>query len=309
MTECTISEFNSVRLEYDLVPEVEYKLHAAYTENATHNASDTTVLTFTSPAEDEENLPPIAVDTLVVNGDTLTVDHGESEYSADCYESEIVINIGVSLPQISINISVSGVSYNEQPIPLALPGTTINVDIDLSYGQRQGTHRLRVNKSIDDSRLLFRRWDDVLSVNRNPSTNGGHNIKDVRFQNKNTPSIFNDNPYVNTSAPASDFNITVNIENSWHNVCGEPATRSLDKVKVYPNPVSIGDNLTLVLPKGYAGGSMKVLTIDGATVKSKLPLPDDVSIVNVSDWAPGVYLLNVTGKNGKSETVKVIVNN
>jgi hypothetical protein len=306
----SVSEFNNNRLEHNnLAPDTKYIVSLQYLESATHYASELSKLEIVTPVEDEETAPEITVDTLIVNDkDTLSVENGESEYTADCDEEEITVNIGVSLPQVAINISVSGVSYNTQPIPLSLPGTSIDVDINLYYGNRQNIHRLRVNKSIDDSRLLIRRWNDILGVNLNKQTNGGRDISGVKIQNRNNPLSVTNQWYVNTTAPAADFHITINVENKWHSVCSEPATRSLDKVKVYPNPVSVGDNLTLQLPKDYAGGYVNVLTIDGTTVKHKLPLPDTESILSVSDWSPGIYLLNIVGKNGASETVKVIVN-
>jgi hypothetical protein len=90
---------------------------------------------------------------------------------------------------------------------------------------------------------------------------------------------------------------------------GLPHERSESKILAYPNPVSVGDNLTLQLPNDFVGRYVNVVTLSGTTVKQKLPLSGKFSHISVSDWSPGVYLLLIIGKDGNSETIKIIVSN
>jgi hypothetical protein len=43
-------------------------------------------------------------------------------------------------------------------------------------------------------------------------------------------------------------------------------------------------------------------------VKHKLPMPNINNVINVMDWSPGVYLLNIVSPTENVETVKIIVN-
>jgi hypothetical protein len=97
-------------------------------------------------------------------------------------------------------------------------------------------------------------------------------------------------------------------ESEWRRICPHETVRSLEKIEAYPNPVPRGESLTLNLPESYAGGTLDIYDIKGSLVKSGHPLPARVNSVNMSEFPSGIYLLNITGKNGKSETVKVIVN-
>jgi hypothetical protein len=66
--------------------------------------------------------------------------------------------------------------------------------------------------------------------------------------------------------------------------------------------------VTVKLPEPYVNGVLNIYDIRGGLVKSGLPLPVTVNSVDMSELVPGIYLLRITDKQGKSETIKVVKN-
>jgi hypothetical protein len=249
---------------------------------------------------------PAELTGLTVNGVSVSIADGKSEYLAGCGETSVVLEI-YSLAGVSV--SVNGVAYNGQSIPLTGDSTKINILLTSGDGQHTYRHSLKVLRAIDANAVLYQRWDDVISLIRNPENNDGHRIDSVRWYSINSEEVMSSNWFIRITGYVEEYRAEINVAGNWHHVCGEPRQRNAARVIAYPNPVSVGDNLTLELPDSFAGGYVDVITLSGSTVKRKLPLPGRVCTLSVSDWSPGVYLLHVIGKNGDSETVKVIVNN
>jgi hypothetical protein len=81
----------------------------------------------------------------------------------------------------------------------------------------------------------------------------------------------------------------------------------MEKIAAYPNPVPRGETVTLELPEQFVGGVLNIYDIKGALFKSGLPLPSNINSINVSDFDSGIYLLNIIGKDGSRQSVKIIV--
>ena len=125
----------------------------------------------------------------------------------------------------------------------------------------------------------------------------------------NTPYVFYLRIKETDTHLASPVSAGLSVTTPEAGLLGLPHERSESKILAYPNPVSVGDNLTLQLPNDFVGRYVNVVTLSGTTVKQKLPLSGKFSHISVSDWSPGVYLLQIIGKDGNSETVKIIVSN
>ncbi|MDR1130182.1 MAG: T9SS type A sorting domain-containing protein, partial [Prevotellaceae bacterium] len=283
-----------------LNPNTEYIFYARMKETGTHEASPASEgLPVSTPDADAELLG------LLVNGNTVSIENGESEYMAGCDE------ISVSLEILSSGyVSVNEVEYDGRDIPLTGNLTVINIRITSGDGEKVYTHRLKVTKSLDAGMVLFQRWDNVISIIRNPQNNGNiSDIEGVRWYRDGYGEAVGSDWFIRIAGEVEEYRAEISIAGSWHKVCGVPRTRNETKVSAYPNPVSVGDNLTLLIPEDLRGGYVNVISISGSTVKRKLPVPDKLNTISVADWSPGVYLLNVVGANGNSETVKIIVNN
>jgi hypothetical protein len=283
-----------------LVPYTTYTFYARLKESDTHEASPLsdwlTVTTFDTVAK---------LISLSVNGIPLT-ESETFEYTAKCDEQSVILDL-VYTPTATATITVNGTPFEElSDIPLT-QDMVVTISIVSEDGENRRSYILRMYSALDANTLLFQRWDNVLAINSNPANNGNHNnITGVRWYYGN--EVISEEWFIRLSYYVENYSATISLDGEWHAVCGVPKEYSLEKVLAYPNPVSVGDNLNLHLPKHFAGGYMTVFTISGTAVKRNLPLPDINNVINVSDWSPGVYLLNITSPNGNNETVKIIVN-
>jgi hypothetical protein len=284
-----------------LVPNTAYTFYARMKETDTHNASPASgKLSVTTHTDADAGLL-----SLAVNGNPLSVAGRELDWQAECGETSVRLDLEVSYAASATVRSGGAVYGGNATVPLSGDMTVIGIDIVSGNGENTGRYSLTVANPLDAGDVLFRRWEDVVAVNINPASNGNRNIGGVCWDgNAEVP----DSSWFVRLAEGEHLYAKINIADRWHNVCGEPKKRSAT-VAAYPNPVSTGENLTLQLPGGFTGGYMNVVSLSGSTVKRKLPLPNSFNTVSVADWAPGVYLLDITAPNGDREAVKIIVSN
>jgi hypothetical protein len=57
----------------------------------------------------------------------------------------------------------------------------------------------------------------------------------------------------------------------------------------------------------YVGSELNIYDIKGSLVKSGLTLPVMSNSIDVSEFAPGIYLLHVNNRKGNIEVLKMIV--
>jgi hypothetical protein len=285
---------------YGLTPNTGYAFYARMKATGNHEAS---------PVSEALHETTLAIATaellsLTVNGVPVSVESDELQYSAECEETSVTLDITASTPDITVN----GAEYNNGQTIVLTEDVTV-IDISLVSGDDQKTYTLKVMKSIEANSVLFRRWDGVLALIRNPKNNGNRKIDSVRWYVTGNEDVQGTGWFIRTMMDINDYNAKIRVSGNWHNVCGAPRAIPAGKVIAYPNPVSVGDNLTLQLPDSFVGGYVNVFDLTGAPVKQRLPLPGKVGVISVAGWSPGIYLLNVTGTNGDSETIKIIVNN
>jgi hypothetical protein len=282
-----------------LLPNTPYVFYTRIKETDTHEAGPVSAgLSVTIPEAEAELLG------LSVNGTPVSVETEASEYIAGCDETSVVLEI-----HSSAYVKVNNADYTGQSISLNRDVTEISILLTSGDGTETYTHTLKIMRSIEAGSVLFQRWDDVISLIRNTNNNNGRTIDSVRWYRRDREELISTDWFIRITGEVTEYRAEIKVAGNWHNVCGLPRTRSESKIIAYPNPVSVGDNLTLQLPNDFVGGYVNVVTLSGTTVKQKLPLSGKLSHISVSDLSPGVYLLNVIGTNGSSETVKIIVNN
>jgi hypothetical protein len=277
-----------------LAPDAEYTFYARMKETDTHNAS---------PASEGYN---ITTDTdaelvrLTVNSKQPSVAGNEFSYQATCGETSVTLDV---VPATAI-VTVGDVRYGNQPIPLSDDSTVINIKTVSSNRQTTNNYRLTIANSLDANKILFKRWSDVVAVNRNAADGKYRDIDSVRWV---VGGEERKEWYIRLSN-GEDYSVEIHRAGKWHNVCGEPQT-NIRKIIAYPNPVTVGENMNLQLPESFTGGYVDVISLAGSTTKRKLPLPNTINIISVADWSPGIYLLNIVAPNGDRETIKIIVIN
>jgi hypothetical protein len=77
-------------------------------------------------------------------------------------------------------------------------------------------------------------------------------------------------------------------------------------VKLYPNPVSSGDNATLEVSETLKGGTLEVFDINGKQVLSEV-IGNTTSEVRLSGLNSGSYVLKITVDNAKVYSEKIII--
>jgi hypothetical protein len=283
-----------------LVPNTGYTFYARMKETDMYSASPSSAgVSVTTYAGLEAKLL-----NLTVNNDSISIAGNDFYYQSKCDETSINLKLEKSVAA-SATVTANGViyDYKSQNIPLSRNITFVNITIVSGNNKAIGNYVLRVSKTFAADDILFRRWDDVLAVNRN--SDGKYDIESVRWHIDGRSEILTD-WYITMTEDVTNYHAEVSVDGVWHNVCGVPKTETA-RIIAYPNPVSTGTNLNVLFPDSFTGGYMNILNLAGSTVKQKLPLPNTVSVVSVSDLPPGVYLLKIVAPNGDSESVKIIV--
>jgi hypothetical protein len=241
--------------------------------------------------------------SLKVNGKTLQANG--LVYAAGCGESSVRID-NVEASEYA-GITLNGVTYSGG-VTVNLTGdiTNVNIRVTAETGGAMNDYTLKIAAPVEESLLYYQRWDNVLSINRNPANNGNIDVSGVRWFGRNGTSLGNSD-YIMIQGAPEDYYAEIKTGGEWHRACRTGGGRSIEKVVAYPNPVSRGESLTLQLPEAFAGGTASIYGIGGPLVKSKIPVPAKSNSVNVSDLDSGIYLIRITGKNGNTETVKIII--
>jgi hypothetical protein len=255
------------------------------------------------------DVPPVRYDNkaeliyLSVNSISVAV-ADTMPYIAQCGDRSATLSLTATA---ALTVSVNGKQLDDlTDIPIE-DDMTFTIQVVSEDGENK-KYVLALYGVLNAQDVLFQRWDDVLAVNSNPANNDNHtDIDSVRWY-RNDEYLFNTAWHIKLSDPVENYRAEISLDGKWHNVCGSPEIRTLEKVIAYPNPVSVGDNLNLHLPTYFAGGHVNVITLSGAMVKHKLPMPNINNVINVMDWSPGVYLLNIVSPTENVETVKIIVN-
>jgi hypothetical protein len=243
--------------------------------------------------------------SIAANDRELAVNGTNIEYSADCEETSFVLDLQAS-PYSTV--TVDGAEYSAgQSISLVDDVTEVSIRVEAETGGAVTDYTLKIATPLNENRLYFQRWDNVLALNRNPANNGGHSVSKVRWYRQDGTFVSNKNYIVIQKGMASNYYAEIQTGGNWRRVCGVPETRAIDKIIAYPNPVLRGESVYLQLPETFVGGTLDIYDITGSMRKSGLSLPATDNSINVSDLDAGIYLLHITGKNGERQVIKVIV--
>jgi hypothetical protein len=246
----------------------------------------------------------VELPNLSVNGTLVSIAGKHLDYQATCDDRSVKLDIEQSVATsatLTLTAIANGIKYSDgQDIPLSVDEEVIEININIVSGDKNTSNDyvLTVANQLDANNILFKRWNDVVAVNRQRN----NNISGVRWHINGETEVSQE-WYIQITG---EYYAEVNIADKWHRVCGNPEAIS-EKLIAYPNPVSTGENLTLKLPDNFTGGYIDIISLAGSTVKRKLPLPDTTNTLSVADWMPGIYLLNIVAPDGDRETIKIVV--
>jgi hypothetical protein len=264
--------------------------------------------------------------SLSIDGKPIKINpesENELEYTAPCDKTEVSLDIKYS-DKAKITLTVNGTAIDSKKIlskdattvtitdlQLSKDVTTVTIKIVSEDNKHNSVHNLHIYRSFPGDRLIFRRWEDVIAVNANPKNNGGYTIEGFRWHFKtDSAKVFSTEQFLSIDPEsANDYHVKISIDGRWHRVCGVPEWQNTSNITAYPNPVTIGENLTLKLPVEFVDGRMDVISISGTVMKRNIPLPNTQTDLSFHDLPSGVYMLKVTSIKGNSETVKIIIGN
>jgi uncharacterized repeat protein (TIGR02543 family) len=248
------------------------------------------------------------VEEISINGVSIAdnADDGVFEYVSACGQSSITLALEVS-PEASVKID--GTPYSSSGHTIAI--TEVVADVTISVTSEAGAtedYTLKIVPPVSSDKLYYQRWSDVIAINRNPATNGGVNIADIRWHKQDGSTVTTEaEDYIHISSGSqSDYYAEIQTGGEWRRVCNT-ATKSSDKIVAYPNPVLRGENLTLQLPESFAGSMLNIYSVAGRLVKSGLSLPTTSNSIDLSEYVPGIYLLHIIDAKGNTQVVNIVI--
>ena len=230
-----------------------------------------------------------------------------SKYVVPCGYTSNTISIeidparkGTVSPSGTINVDVSKADI--QTIPITITGT-----VNESYS-------LIVEKRFDFNTLVSTKWNNVLTVNNNPATNGNYTFKAYKWF-KNNQEIGNGKQYYSAGGKKTDLldsqaEYSVQVTTSDDKVlstCPGTVTLKSMSMSAYPNPANAGQMISVELDMdeellekaeltiyNLSGSSIERIKVVGASNSIKAP-------------TSGMYVLRLTTSAGITKELKFVV--
>jgi hypothetical protein len=254
---------------------------------------------------------------LSVNGNRVPIQNSVLEYMAYCDDRDYV-EIGIEASSQYAYITVNGVEYVPNfTVPLDADVIELKIRIVSCDELKVAEHTLYIMRAL--SKLIFQRWDNSLAVDLNPDYNGGYtDLRGVRWYRNDAlmkeqlleNGVAVRDWIIKLDAQTELYRAEVNVAGRWHRVCGPPV-RNEPVSRVYPNPVSRGENLTVELSSVTPNRLMNIISLNGSVAQRNIPLSSTVNTINVTGFDPGIYILQIIDnpeqQNTVSKTVKIIV--
>jgi uncharacterized repeat protein (TIGR02543 family) len=265
-----------------------------------------TTATYTVVVTREDHIPVTEANllSLSANGRPVIIEGNRLEYSAACGEKSFTLELAASS---YASVAINGSPYSKgQLIDLTGDITIVDLHVVSETGATKD-YTLKAYKAIDESRLYYRRWPDILGINANPANNGEYEITGVRWYMPNGDFI-TDKGYIQIQSIYSGYYAeikTVRTE-GWRRVCVVDPVELLDEIVAYPNPVSYGETMKLELPDHFIGATLNIYDMQGLLVKSGVILSSKTNNIDFSTLASGIYVLDIVG-TGSRQSIKIIV--
>ncbi|MDR0295608.1 MAG: T9SS type A sorting domain-containing protein [Prevotellaceae bacterium] len=161
---------------------------------------------------------------------------------------------------------------------------------------------------VDPSNLLVFEWDDVPTINCNSTTNGGYTFVAFQWYKNGTVIQGATKPYIQIE-PGATYDCEMKTSNGEiFRFCNHIAYASkMALFVVYPNPASIGENVTVQLANAPKGSVVNIFDLNGGLIKGNIPMYNSEAIVNVSGMKTGMYVMQVVSPDGIKRTTNIVV--
>ncbi|MHC5353714.1 MBG domain-containing protein [Myroides sp. LJL115] len=177
-------------------------------------------------------------------------------------------------------------------------------------------YEIKLKSNVSSSKILLSKYDNLLFINNNPKTNGGYVFKDFAIY-KNGELLEQGQVYSQGNSSSDTIDWEASYSAVLTTVDGQSITTCpigfesiyTTKVEVAPNPVSVGEQLSVKYDfseKDFMGASYRIFSSQGKLVDfGNLDKP--VSTITIkANLAYGVYFLVLKHKD-KQESISIMI--
>lgn len=258
------------------------------------------------------------LEELTINGKDW-LPNLDLQYIIDCDNEENTLPITMRLPYFATVTFEPEVKFaqegNDIFAELSIPRAgnySLTVVVTSQDGENTTTYPLSIVKKFPFWSIIEQRWNNTFVINNNKEANGGYEFVSYKWY-KNDMEIGTMQYY-----SAGDKRTDLLDENSLYyaemidkdgikyTTCKANPVLMNSGIKVYPNPVRMGEAITIETPKeNNKGATVSIYSLSGLSVK-QVELSGDQTTVQAPSL-PGMYILKVSINGGVSESIRMIV--
>ncbi|GHV65428.1 hypothetical protein FACS1894199_06070 [Bacteroidia bacterium] len=251
---------------------------------------------------DLQNLTVVSTGTLSPTFDPNITDY---TLTLPCAGNDSSVNIIATAPG-TVKYLVND-SERTMPIVVRIGTTPLVVRSIAADGTTKKDYNIRIIRPFPAS-VIVQYWNNILAVNLNEETNGGHTFTAFQWQRNDVDIAGETDAYLHlTTAPLSTdrYGVALTVEGQPQAVPACPqqfvaVTRvsSTAGIKVYPNPV-VNGRFTIDNAQLPVGGKVEIYNMNGGLVGVHAVSDGVSTVVNVQDIPAGIYVVRA----GKQSTL------
>lgn len=191
---------------------------------------------------------------------------------------------------------------------------TLKFTISSVDGTQSQDYTLIIEKRFAFDKLVTQKWNNLLTVNNNPATNGGFNFTAYKWY-KDGEEIGNKQYYSagNKSTDKLDsnaeymVNVTTDEGVALQSCSAKPTIVSPKSFVMYPNPVKVGEPATVdtgIFVEDFQKGKLQVFSMFGQLILEQVV---NTPVFTFTMNTQGTYALKLVVEDGRSFDSKFIV--
>lgn len=249
----------------------------------------------------------ISIKTLLVNGEEWDI---EKNYVLPCGSpiNEVSVSITPS-DGATVDIGNNVTVQIDKPSTKKLEFTVVSLD-----GSQFKTYTLNIVKPFEFNTLVSQKWNNVLTVNNNSETNGGHNF--VSYKWFKNGELVGTKQYYSAGKKATDLldpnaeyvvEVTTDKGEVMESCATKPTIRRTSSFVVYPSPAATNESISVyadLVDENIQSGKLYIYSLSGTLVYQQ-----DVndSLTTFSLPTSGTYALKLVINNTQRFNTILIV--
>ena len=269
-------------------------------------ATDTTLY-----AEWRKHSDNVDIDDIDVGGGDKT-EYGDKNdlcFLMECGENTATVIINTKDERAKIVYGGKEMTGNSFDITFEKYGVIpITVTIKAEAGNTKDT-TFYVARRFPFEQVVITRWDNTMTIINNPLNNGGFHFRTYQwYELPNITQPISDQQFYSAgqngrSLPNREYQVALTAdeyEGVLYTCVGKPVLKTQKSMLIYPNPVQINMELTVVIDEELTEADIEIYNLSGALLKREKAV-GGVNTLNLP-YPAGIYLVRVDG-----QTTTVIV--